>query len=268
MNAMFVTLPHSGEDIPVEASWLKNLPEELLMRDVDRYVDALYDPIIEKLKLPSVRTRWHRYAIDLNRAAEDIDTDAVVGAPHPSGTFPRGLHWSMTTQRERLMPAPIPLELHQKLLQKYFEPFHQEVRATQRKLSSEFGENAVLYHLDLHSMPSLGTSEHRDPGERRKDIVVSDCKGQSCSAEFTKLVTECYQNAGFSVAQNWPYFGGRITEQYGRPQERHHSVQVELNRSLYMDEDTKQRRTDGAFEQIQSQLGAAIDSIYRHLGKQ
>ena len=51
MKAFFVSIPHSGEMIPKEATWLLELPEVLKMYDVDRFVDILYTPSIEKLKL-------------------------------------------------------------------------------------------------------------------------------------------------------------------------------------------------------------------------
>ena len=265
MNSLFVTIPHSGEEVAPEAPWLENLPEVVLMRDVDRYVDQLYEPALRALSLPWVKTKWHRYLVDLNRLPTDIDTDSVIGAPHPAGTYPRGLHWSITTLKEKLMPQPIAMELHQKIVQKYYEPFHAEVRALQKKLQMASVGPTVLYHIDAHSMPSMGTSEHRDPGERRKDIVVSDCSGKSCSPEFSKLVAESYQNAGFSVAVNWPYAGGRVTEIYGKPNEGHHSIQVELNRALYMNEETKQKLTDGSFAQVQERILKALTRVQSHL---
>src|SRR4051812_9238769 len=124
MKSLLITIPHSGEKIPEEAPWLKGLQETLLMYDVDRYVDRLYEPTIAKHKIPYVKTDWHRYAIDLNRLADDVDADSVEGHRNPSGKFPRGLHWSITTMGERLMPKPIKQEMHDILVKKYFEPFH------------------------------------------------------------------------------------------------------------------------------------------------
>ena len=75
-----VTIPHSGEKIPDLTPWLKSLPEEILMSDVDRYVDVLYVPALEALKIPFQKTEWHRYAVDLNRIPDDVDQNSVVGA--------------------------------------------------------------------------------------------------------------------------------------------------------------------------------------------
>lgn len=257
-----ISIPHSGERIPEEASWLTALPERLLMCDVDRYVDRLYDPVLQKLRIPSVRTEWHRYAIDLNRLSEDVDADSVLGHENPPGAHPRGLHWSITTQGEKLMPGPIPRDLHKLLVQKYFEPFHTHMRETIDTLKA--GGARVVYHIDAHSMPSVGTQEHRDPGEKRADIVISDCEGRSCSADFRDRVIAAYERAGFKVAYNWPYKGGRVTETYGHPNRGQESIQVELNRSLYMDERSKSIMP-AASEGVQKQITQAVEEVYASL---
>ncbi len=234
---LFISIPHSGEKIPAQTPWLNDLPEEVLMCDVDRYVDLLYEPSLKLLKIPYVKTEWHRFAVDLNRTPEDIDQDSVVGARLPSGTHPRGFHWSITTKLQKILPKPITQQAHKELTELIYVPFHDEVRAHYEAYKT-LGYKKI-YHIDAHSMPSLGTSQHRDPGEKRADIVVSDVKGTSCSSEFKDLVIKAYEQAGFGVAYNWPYYGGRVTEQYGHPELGQNAIQVELNRSLYMDEKTK-----------------------------
>ena len=97
-------------------------------------------------------------------------------------------------------------------------------------------------------MPSKGTGLHNDPGQERADVVVSDFHGKSCRKEFVDLVIAAYEAQGFSVAYNWPYFGGGITQMYGRPKRRH-TLQVELNRRTYMNKDTKQ--TNPLFDETQ-----------------
>jgi N-formylglutamate amidohydrolase len=258
-KSLLITIPHSGERVPTQALWLSGLPESLLMFDVDRFVDRLYAPVIAELELPCVKTEWHRYAVDLNRLPEDVDCDSVVGHSNPSGKFSRGLHWVITTAGERLMPVPMPKETHEALLKHCFEPFHRAVRLELQNLRDRGAKET--FHIDVHSMPSLGTKEHRDPGERRPDVVVSDCGGKSCSPEFKELVIASYQSAGFEVAYNWPYLGGRVTETYGHPERRQHAVQVEFNRALYMNENTKQLMTD-RIEGTQKAIGVAIKKVH------
>ncbi len=257
---LMITIPHSGEEVPAEAPWLKALPEEILMCDVDRYVDLLYEPLLNEFEIPSVKTNWHRYAGDLNRLADDVDAGSVLGHNVPAGPHLRGFHWVMTTTEIQLMPQPMSIETHEKLVQKIYQPFHHQVQGLAARLKKV---NGIVYHLDVHSMPSVGTKQHRDPGQRRADIVISDSLGKSCSEEFKNLVMKCYEEAGFQVGYNWPYYGGRLTEQYGKPLENHHAIQVEINRELYMNEKTKKLKDShiGVQVQIRKAIEAVLQGI-------
>lgn len=259
----FISIPHSGEKLPPQTPWLNRLPEEILMSDVDRFVDVLYKPSLLLLEIPFQLTEWHRYAVDLNRIPADIDESSVLGALKKAGTHPDGYHWVMTKSEVRLMPAPISKEVHDELTQLIYEPFHTGVRNHYDSFVQKGFKN--IFHLDAHSMPSVGTRMHKDPGEKRADVVVSDCLGKSCSTFYKDLVIEAYKKSGFSVAYNWPYLGGRVTEQYGHPESGRHAIQVELNRALYMDEKTKQILPEHA--QVQAQIQQALSTIKSELPK-
>ncbi len=251
-----VTMPHSGEKVPDQCDWLKALPEEILMCDVDRYIDVLYEKNLELLDIPFVKTEWHRYAVDLNRIPEDVDADSVIGSNNKSGLHSRGYHWVTTTQGDQLMRRPISIKQHSDLTNLIYEPFHKDIR----KLYDQFKkDNAVIYHLDAHSMPSVGTSMHKDPGQRRADIVVSDCLGKSCGTAYKDLVIKAYINSGFTVGYNWPYMGGRVTEQYGHPNLGQQVLQVELNRDLYMNEVSKKIKPD--YVEVQKKIFEALETI-------
>lgn len=252
---LMATIPHSGEKIPPEASWLQGLDKVTLMGDVDRYVDRLYESSLVDLDIPFIKTEWHRYAADLNRLPSDIDSEGVAGDLNPAGTFPRGFHWVYNTQGEKILQNPLSLEVHQQLVDRVYTPFHEQVKTLAQRLLAQ----GDLYHLDLHSMPSIGTAQHRDPGEYRKEVVISDSKGKSCSLIFKEAVCRSFEGEGFSVAYNWPYFGGRLTEQYGHPENRHHVLQVELNRGLYMNESTKQLNSE--WQKISNRLKRVLERI-------
>lgn len=253
---LMATIPHSGEKIPPEATWLFNLDEITLMGDVDRYVDVLYEESLKKLNIPFIKTEWHRYAADLNRLDTDVDEESVLGSTSPAGSFPRGFHWVYSTQGEKILKSPLSKKTHQDLVARVFIPFHLEIQKLTKNLLKE---KKSLYHLDLHSMPSVGTTQHRDPGEHRKDVVISDSKGKSSSPEFKDTVIKAFTSHGFSVSYNWPYFGGRITELYGCPEQNHHVIQVELNRSLYMNEQNKKLNSE--ITELKLNLFKVMESI-------
>jgi N-formylglutamate amidohydrolase len=259
MKPLFISIPHSGERIPAETPWLLGLPEPIVMCDVDRYVDRLYDPIAAMMKLTCVKTQWHRYVVDLNRLPEDIDVDSVQGSTNASGKFTTGLHWVKTTRGTRLMPEPMSQRLHHQLVERYFKPFHEDVVDTYAFFKERDAKK--IFHLDCHSMPSKGTAAHKDPGETRADIVVSDWEGKSCEPAFKDLVMEAYSQTGLKVGYNWPYVGGRVTQTYGKPEEGQHAIQIEINRALYMDEETKQLLPDKA-KILGEKLAQAIRTIH------
>jgi len=259
----FVSIPHSGEKVPDLTPWLKTLPETILMSDVDRYVDYLYEPALKNLNIPFEKTEWHRYAVDLNRVPSDVDADSVIGSKNPSGKFADGYHWVKTKNEVQLMPAPIDEKTHKELTELIFEPFHKNIRNHYAFYKNNGHKN--VFHIDAHSMPSVGTRMHRDPGQIRADIVVSDCAAKSCSPYFRDLVIAAYVIAGFKVGYNWPYLGGRVTEAYGHPLQGQHAIQVEMNRNLYMDEATKKIKPEA--EQVRAKIQTALTYIKSELPK-
>jgi N-formylglutamate deformylase len=87
-------------------------------------------------------------------------------------------------------------------------------------------------------MPAVGDANADDPGRARADFVLGDRDGTTCAPEFTALVADVVRGMGYSVAINDPYKGVEIVRRHGRPAARRHSLQIELNRRLYMDEGT------------------------------
>lgn len=259
---LFISCPHSGERLPLEANWLSNRDPITLLRDVDRFVDVFYRSICQELQIPFIFSPWTRYAIDLNRLSGDVDKTSVIESKNAPGTFTTGLHWVKTSRGETLMENPISQELHQILIETYYKPFHNAIEA--QYLYHRFQGHKRIFHIDTHSMPSKGTEIHRDPGNYRKEIVISDQDGKSCDPKFRDLVVAAYRSAGFEVEMNWPYKGGRITQNYGRPDRGHHTIQVEINRSLYMNEETKDQ-LPGTFDEIKKRIEEAIGTISREL---
>jgi N-formylglutamate deformylase len=109
-------------------------------------------------------------------------------------------------------------------------------RALAAELDALHRTFGAVWHINCHSMPAVGDANADDAGRPRKDFVLGDRDGTTCEPEFTALVAENVAAMGYSVAINDPYKGVEIVRRYGRPGERRHSLQIELNRRLYMDE--------------------------------
>ncbi len=261
MKALLFSIPHAGEQLPPEAFWLKDLPEKLLMCDVDRFVDKLYDPVLKRHQIPGVVASCHRYAVDLNRWPDEVDRDSLQYSVAPSLLHPRGLHWRQTTKGQTLLFKPLDRSTHHLLLKRYYDPFFEEIDKCYRLFQKQGFKK--IYHLDLHSMPSKGTAAHRDPHSKRPDIVLGSKDGK-IQNDWIYKVRKAYESEGFEVALNTPYKGGAIVERYDCPGEGRHSLMVELNRKLYMDEENKTWQEEKALP-LQKKLESVITQIYEGL---
>ncbi|MFK8138202.1 MAG: N-formylglutamate amidohydrolase [Bdellovibrionales bacterium] len=259
MQALFLTCPHAGEQIPPEVEWLQRLSEEHLMRDVDRYVDRLYRGITKERDLEFIVTDIHRYVVDLNRSSEDIESLSVEGVEKELNKFHKmGLHWVETTQGEPLLTSPMSKSLHLDLVQKYWKPFYSKVQKAHDKRIDSFGKS---FQLDCHSMPSLATAAHTDSsGSKRPRFVISDYHGVSSEEPFRELVLQVFKSYFSDTSYNSPYVGGKITQHFGNPERNQNCIQIEIRRDLYMNEDSKMFKVKEGQELI-DQLNEVIGRI-------
>lgn len=221
----FLSIPHSGEDIPAEFRPYLSGQEMAYKEDVDFQVHQLID--IEKLRRNGIFilvSQVHRVAVDLNRTPEK----AV-------------LHWEFNTKGQKILekfPGP---ETSQKMLGQYYAPYYELIKSTLQELEKISGPNHPVPAIDLHSMPSAPTEYHLKinphQDKERPDFCVSDLRGKSCTPEYINFITTHLKNQGYNVFINNPYFGGYLTEYMHKF--RTNVVQIEIKRGLYMDEEKK-----------------------------
>jgi N-formylglutamate amidohydrolase len=108
-------------------------------------------------------------------------------------------------------------------------------------------------------MPAVGDVMSEDPGRARADFVLGDRDGSTCAPEFTAFVAETLTDLAYDVAINDPYKGVELVRMHGRPAERRHSLQIEINRRLYMDESTLSRHS--GFVTLQSNLQRLLEAL-------
>ena len=85
-------------------------------------------------------------------------------------------------------------------------------------------------------MPSSASGVGPRERDHRVDIVLGDNHGESCAPDLVDSAERWFAAHGLKVQRNQPYAGGFTTQRYGRPGLNRHALQIEINRSLYMDE--------------------------------
>lgn len=232
--------PHSGRHYPDSFRRQSRLEPLDLRRGEDCYVDELIAEV-PHLGAPVLAARYGRAYVDLNRDPEELDPLLFDPAPPPTpaslservgaglGVIPRIVATSMPIYGGRM-----PLSEGLARLEQVHVPYHDRLSAVLEAARRDYGW-AVL--IDCHSMPAMPVRDTPAPAQ----IILGDRYGGACTPMVIDRMEQAFLDEGFSVARNCPYAGGYCTARYGRPQDGLHAIQVEIARSLYMDEATLAR---------------------------
>lgn len=239
LTPLVLSSPHSGADYPADFLRQSRLDPISLRRSEDCFVDRLFKTAPSR-GATLVRALFPRAYIDPNREPYELDPamfrDALPAFANTRslrvlgglGTIARVVADGAEIYRDKLAFA----EAEARITHCY-RPYHQALAQAIVRAEAAHG-HAVL--LDCHSMPSMGSPGERDAGRGRPDIVLGDRFGMSCAGIVIETAESLLRGLGYRVGRNDPYAGGYITHHYGRPRRGRHALQIELNRSLYMDE--------------------------------
>jgi N-formylglutamate deformylase len=228
--------PHSGATYPQDFGYA--CPLDTLRMAEDAFVDELFGAAPEH-GAALIGALFPRSYLDPNRDIADID-EALLDEPWPGMLNPTEKTRLGLGLVRRLAKPDMPVyarklavaEMQARILT-YYEPYHAELQRVVDRLHGKFG---VVWHINCHSMPAHGSKMSSDPGRRRADFVLGDRDGTTCAPELTDFVARVLKGRGYAVAVNDPYKGVELVRRHGRPAENRHSLQIEINRRLYMDE--------------------------------
>ncbi|MFT5625524.1 MAG: N-formylglutamate amidohydrolase [Lentimonas sp.] len=232
--------PHSGRNYPPAFLERTILDQFEVRSSEDAYVDQLFSAVPD-YGAPLLMACAPRAFLDLNRGPDELDPALFEGVRRMShnprvasglGVIPRVVSNGRLIYRGKLTLA----EAHGRLSD-YWRPYHDQLQALLDQSLTRFQE-AIL--IDCHSMPHEALENVGPPGTLRPHIVLGDRFGAAAAGSVVEKVEAAFSRAGFRVARNMPFAGAYITQHYGRPTRRQHAVQVEIDRSLYMDEKTLQ----------------------------
>jgi N-formylglutamate amidohydrolase len=251
-----VEVPHASLALDPRAIATLAAPACCIGQDADLYVDELYTDA-PSLGATMLVSRTSRYACDLNRSEADVDARAVAGAPRAAPPAPHGLIWRQSTDGREVLREPLGREEFERRLNDIYRPYHATLRELLDQKCARFG---YVILLAAHSMPSSGRSGHPDAGSERAAIVPGSRARTSAAAVVIDCPDPLAARRGWSVAHDQPYRGGFTTAHYGRPALAVHALQVELNRNLYMDEDTLAPLA-GGFEQTRDYCRELVQQL-------
>ncbi|MCP4315307.1 MAG: N-formylglutamate amidohydrolase [Hyphomicrobiales bacterium] len=243
--------PHSGRVYPDEFLSASRLDRHSIRRSEDYYVDQLFDAA-PQIGAPLLAAHFPRAFIDVNREPYELDPRMFEGRV-PSfinansmrvagglGTIPRLVAENMEIYGQRMN-----MEDGLERIDRFYRPYHDRLRGLLVKTHSRFGYGVLV---DCHSMPANAQTGSRE----RPDFVIGDRYGTSATEALSRLAVSILQDLGYTVSRNKPYAGGFITEHYGRPARGLHAMQIEINRGLYVNEQSFEKT--GGFAALCSDL--------------
>lgn len=250
--------PHSGRIYPksfIEASRLDPLA---LRKSEDVYVDELFMDV-PSFGVPFLHAHFPRAYLDVNREPYELDPELFsVTLPEYANTKSirviggLGTIARVVTESEEIYHSPLCLEDALARIKHLYMPYHTTLENLLKEAQESFGISILI---DCHSMPSVPAHYQSE----KPDFVLGDRFGKACDLNLTELVRELLSSMGYVVTINKPYAGGYITENYGKPANNSHALQIEVNRALYMNENTYKKNKN--FEKIRKTLNDLVQSI-------
>lgn len=235
--------PHSGTQYPQDFDYACELAT--LRRAEDTHVEKIYD-FASQLACAWIEAHFPRSYLDANRDVTEVDVSMLDALwPNALATDERvlskvrlgkGLIWRMTDDGVPIYQRKLSVaEVEQRIAQ-CWQPYHAAVRQAIDKAHARHGYSI---HINCHSMPAVASSHATEfPGEQHADFVLGNRDHTTSSEALLEWMGQFLAERGYSVALNHPYKGVELVRRYGKPAEHRHSIQLEINRKLYMDEQT------------------------------
>lgn len=265
-TALVLDSPHSGTTYPRD--FLPACDMVTLRRAEDTHVEKLYD-FVPALGVHWVEAHFPRSYLDANRNTTEIDISLFDALwPEPVETDPailskvrlgKGLVWRTTDEGVPIYARKLSVPEVQARIEQCWKPYH---AAVARAIDTAHLQHGYSIHINCHSMPAIASGNATDfPGEAHADFVVGDRGGSTASVALSDLVCQHLRAGGYNVSYNHPYKGVELVRRYGKPAGQRHSLQLEINRKLYMNEETL-ALTPG-FEPLKDTLRSLVDALLK-----
>ena len=263
-TALVFDSPHSGTRYPDD--FRPACPPALLRRAEDTHVEKLYD-FAPGLGVHWVEAHFPRSYLDANRDTTEIDVEMIEGGrwSGPVTQDPvvlqkvrlgKGLIWKCTDEGTPIYDRLLTADEVAARIERCWRPYHAAVAGA---IDAAHARHGYSIHINCHSMPAVaGSHATLYPGLVHADFVVGDRDGTTADPALSQRICAFLRERGYSVDYNHPYKGVELVRRYGQPAAHRHSIQIEINRKLYMDEDTLALEPVGA-ERLRGDLRALTE---------
>ena len=262
---LIIDSPHSGTEYPLDFNHQADFAQ--LRQAEDSYVDELYKHV-SSIGGVFLDAKFPRSYIDPNRSENDFILEdlheknnsacEIKFKPTIKSQLGIGLVWlKIPPNGEPMYRDKITLKQLMHRVNTYHRPYHKILKNILDNTYKKFGN---FYHVNAHSMQNQATAmSDQSQGTKRPDFEIGDREGTSCKRRFTDLIVDFLKSLNYSVDVNYPYKGMELIRAYSDPLQNKNSVQIEVNRKLYMNEETREKIDN--FKILKQDLKKLINEI-------
>lgn len=246
---ILLSVPHCGIAFPDELR--RDFDPKLSAKpdDTDWFVDKLYD-FAASMGISMISAVYSRWVIDLNRDPESkpLYTDGrIITALCPTTDFfGKPIY---TDHREEVNWEEV-----SRRLANYYYPYHEKLAELLSDLKEKFGR---VLMWDCHSIRQYVPTIRKD---KFPDLILGDADGTSASPGLIEAALGGLETSGYEVKHNYPFKGGYITRNFGRPAEDQHALQLEMSKLCYMNDAEQDYHPERA-EKVRDVLKATFEKL-------
>ena len=235
LSGIVIASPHSGRNYLSSVKEQSILDPITLRSSEDAFVDELMD-FAPALGIPLICSEIPRAFVDLNRGRDELDP-AIIEGIKPNRQNPRvisglGVIPRVVANGKEIYSGKLSKEAAIERLENFWDPYHSKLAELLDRARQQFGYSILI---DTHSMPHEAIL-NASSSFRTSQIVLGDRYGATCAPEIINDLIKLISKNGLRASRNIPFSGAYIVQKYGSPGLNRHAIQLEIDRSIYMNE--------------------------------
>ena len=249
--------PHSGRNFPPEFLANSVLSENELRSSEDSFVTEIVAEASEA-GIPLLSMNIPRTFVDVNRDKIELDEKMFFDAPlSQNGAGCRrcrvglGVIHRIVYPNKNIYDGLLSYKEGQARLKNVYDVYHKRLKQLVDRCVRKFG---FCLLIDCHSMPSLICNIMDE--KKSLDFCLCTLFDESCPTQISEFLSRTLESKKYRVEFNRPYAGAYIAFNYCQPRKNIYTLQLEINRGLYMDE--KKFAKKQKFQKISHDISQSI----------
>jgi N-formylglutamate amidohydrolase len=258
---LLVSIPHCGTTFPEEFLNIVKHDVLTLRKNEDIWVKDLLEPALTDGGITAISLNINRAFIDVNRAKVELDANMFydypkidLGLNQQRSRYGLGIIHKITADSTPIYDGLLSYKEVEQRIKNVYDLYHKRIKELTAAITKKFGFCLVL---DCHSMPSKICSIISE--SPRIDICLGNLFEQSCPNKISFFVENELVRREYYVSKNRPYSGAFITFNYCEPRKKTYTLQLEINRIIYANEETLEKNED--FQKVSHDLSKIIVNL-------